>query len=69
LRIKIKTKCLTIKEFLAILQRVLIDNDITRIDTPNIYFGSSSKTIEAALLRKEIDHETREQEGFDQVSF
>ena len=69
MRIKIKSTGMTIKEFLAVLQRVLHDHDITKIDTPNIYFGSSKKLIETSLHRKEIDQETREQEGFDQVAF
>jgi len=69
LRIKIKSTGMTIKEFLTVLQRVLIDHDITRIDTPSLYFGTCKRIIETSLHRKEIDIETREQEGFDQVAF
>jgi len=69
LRIKIKSIGMTVKEFLAVLKRVLIDNDITKIDSPNIYIGSCKRIIETSLHRKEIDQETREQEGFDQVAF
>ena len=69
MRIKIKSTGMTIKEFLAVLQRVLHDNNITKIDTPNLYFGTCKRTIETSLRLKEIDIETREQEGFDQVAF
>jgi hypothetical protein len=69
MKIQIKEPGLLVSEFIKCLERTLLENGITSLDSPSLYFGSSKKVIIAKLKKSEIDHKTREEGNFDLVSF
>lgn len=69
MRIKIDNRNLTVKEFLMILQRVLEEEQITKIHNPSVYIGTSKKVLEVSLRKTEYDLEGHEQDGFDSIAF
>lgn len=69
MRIKFCDTNLSVKEFLTILERVLNQEGISKLDTPNVYIGSSKKVIQASIKKTEIDHEYHEQDGIESIEF